>query len=503
MSQLVPLAGTAALALLLAAPAQASPTTPGCEGLAPAACLGRALEAMGGAARLAAIHSVRLDLIGHTALTEQSYRQAPYITAYERDQTTIDLGGGRLRTEAHQIWPESDLGQAESDNVLIATATQGVYHAEHDTPCSRADLGATAQTLALGPLRLLLTAQAARDLHYEASLTVRESPHTVLAFTWNSIPVRLALNPFNQLPDLIETRQRFDDFWYYWGTVTQRVYWDNWRYVGGISYPSNEVIERNGIAWRSSQALDVRFDVPTPERDFAMDPAAAARSAASPGWERPFNASHDTELARGVDLYQGPWNTTIVHQDDGVVILETPISAPFTRGIFAEAARRYPGEKVRAVLMTSDSWPHVGGLPFDAGAGAPLYVLDMNVPLMKRLLAAQPHSAGAHPQLRVVSAPLRLGAGENRMELIPLRGEATERQYLVYFPAHRLLYASDTLVLNADHSLYDPELMHEVRLAVERQHLEVDTVYAMHQGPTPWKDVIGLLDRAAAGSPPA
>ena len=89
------------------------------------------------------------------------------------------------------------------------------------------------------------------------------------------------------------------------------------------------------------------------------------------------------------------------------------------------------------------------------------------------------------------------GAGANRMELYPLRGASTERQYMVYFPAQRLLYASDTLVLNEDHSLYDPQLMHEVRQAVEREHLNVDTVYAMHQAPSAWKDVIALLDASA------
>lgn len=68
---------------------------------------------------------------------------------------------------------------------------------------------------------------------------------------------------------------------------------------------------------------------------------------------------------------------------------------------------------------------------------------------------------------------------------------------MVYFPEHRLLYASDTLVMNGNHTLYDPQLMHEVRQAVEREHLAVDTVYAMHEGPTPWRDVIALLDTSA------
>jgi hypothetical protein len=453
---------------------------------------------MGGRPKLEAIRSLRLDVISHTALMEQSYRQAPFITAYERDHVTLDFAGARVRTDAHGIWPESDLNEAESDNVLIATPEGGVYHgAQGDSPCSRADLDSTREQLALSPTRALLTALAARDVRYGPSQVLRDTEHTVVTFTWNGHPVSLALNRFNHLPDALETRARFNDFWYYWGEVTQRTYWDNWRYIEGVSYPSNQVTERNGALWSSTQALDVHFNAPLAEPDFAMDAKAAAQSATARGWERPFSAAKDTELAPGIDLYQGSWNTTLVHEASGVVILETPISETFTRGIFEEAARKYPGEKVTAVLMTSDSWPHVGGLRYDVSTAAPLYVLDLNVPLLQRLLSASPATAGQAANFRVLAGKQSLGTGENRMELYPLRGASTERQYMVYFPGRHLLYASDTLVLNANHTLYDPQLMHEVRQAVEREHLSVETVYAMHEGPTPWKDVIALLDKSA------
>ena len=71
------------------------------------------------------------------------------------------------------------------------------------------------------------------------------------------------------------------------------------------------------------------------------------------------------------------------------------------------------------------------------------------------------------------------------MELYPIRGASTERQYMVYFPEHKILYASDTLVVNDDGSIYDPELMREVVAAVDREHLDVTTVFAMHQTPIP------------------
>ena len=130
-------------------------STPGCEGVNPQACITRALDAMGGRAKIEGIHSLQLDVMSHTALMEQSYRQAPFITSYERDHTTIDLAAQRMRTEAHTVWPESDPHQAESDNVLIASPAGGIYQtAQGDTPCSLGDLDSTRETLALGSSRI-------------------------------------------------------------------------------------------------------------------------------------------------------------------------------------------------------------------------------------------------------------------------------------------------------------------------------------------------------------
>ena len=83
-----------------------SPATPGCVGGGAKECVGLALEAMGGRERLQQVKSVRFDTMGHTLLVEESYRQEPFITSYERDRTTLDLVNHRLLTEATQTWPE-------------------------------------------------------------------------------------------------------------------------------------------------------------------------------------------------------------------------------------------------------------------------------------------------------------------------------------------------------------------------------------------------------------
>jgi hypothetical protein len=479
--------------------------TPGCEDSTPKQCIAQALTAMGGEEKLRSIHSMQFEEVSHLALTEQSYRQDPFITAYTRAKSTIDFSGSRIRTESRLTWPESDPHQSEIDTTLIARPSGGVYHSEQgDTPCSLADLDNVRSQLELGPLRLLLTALLADDLHYEQAETLRSTEHTVVAFTWEKIPVRILLNRYNHLPDAVETTFQPQDFWFYWGDVKQRVYWDNWQYAQGVVYPTNEITERNGVLWQSAQSLNIQFNVMVDDKNFAMDEKATQQSAQQKGWERPFRNDKSIQLAEGIDLYRGSWNTTIVKQPDGVVVLETPISGTFTQGIFEEARKKYPGAKIKAALSTSDSWPHVGGIRFDVSQNVPVYILDLNQPLLDRMIAA-PHrihpdaleASPRKPDWKIVSGKVVLGSGANRMELYPLRGASTERQYMVYFPEHRLLYASDTLVVNPDKTLYDPQLMHEVQQAVERERLLVDTVYAMHEGPTPWTDVIAMLKKAS------
>jgi hypothetical protein len=478
---------------------------PGCDGQTAKQCVGLALDAMGGRERLEQVKSVRLEIIGHTLLMEQSYRQAPFITSYARGHVTVDLANQRVLTELKSTWPESDGNQADSDSVVVAGPDGGVTRSKNgDSPCSLVSLDG-AREMALGPVRLLLTASDSPDLHFEAPQTLRDTSHAVVAFTWQKVPVRVLLNAINHLPDAVETIQEFHDFWYFWGDVRQRTYFDNWKLAQGIAFPTNLVKERNGVVWSSTQALNVEFNVPIDPKAFEMDAKVAKQSAASPGWNLPFRAQKATTLAPGVDLFQWAWNATIIKQPDGIVILEAPISALYTEGVIAEARKRYPGAPVKAVLSTSDSWPHIGGVRSAVAEGLPVYILDLNRPLLDKMVAAahtldpdalEKTKHSKNPNWKIVSGHQEIGAGENRMELYPLRGASTERQYMVYFPESRLLYASDTLSLKDDGALYDPELMHEVAQAVQRANIKVDTVFAMHQGPLPWSQVLALIEKS-------
>ena len=474
---------------------------PGCRQLDAKACVAQSMEAMGGRSRLEAIRSARYQTIGHTLVTEQSYRQQPFLTAYQHDTLTVDFAGGRILDVAHLTWPESDPHQFEIDQTLVATPTAGVYRAAAgDTPCALTDLDQADDALALGPERLLLTASQAADLHYESPRWLRDTAHAAVTFTWHGLATTVLLNAANHLPDALQRTRAFQDFWFAWGDVRQLVYFDNWHLVGGLVMPTNRIETRNGVVWQSTQAVDVAFNVEIDGKQFAMDATVADKAAQSPGWDRTFKDKAPVTLAPGILLYQASWNTTLIRQDDGVLILEMPISAAYARGVIAKARSEFPGLPIKGVLSTSDSWPHVAGVRQAVAEGLPVWALDLNVRELNELTRA-PHSlqpddlqkVPAAPRWNVVAGRLDVGHGANRAELYPLQGASTERQYMVFFPQYGLLYASDTLAVNADQSLYDPQLMHEVVQAVERNHLKVETVFAMHEGPRPWKDVVKLV----------
>ena len=151
------------------------------------------------------------------------------------------------------------------------------------------------------------------------------------------------------------------------------------------------------------------------------------------------------EIAPGIFLFSGSWNIVMVKQRDGVVIIEAPISAGYSRQAIEEkAGHLWPGTPVKAMITTSDAWPHLAGVGEYAARGIPTYALDVNRPILERNLGASARGV----KINWVAGRTTLGDGPDRLEIYPLRGETTERQMMVYFPEYRLLYGSDAFQKN-------------------------------------------------------
>ena len=156
-----------------------------------------------------------------------------------------------------------------------------------------------------------------------------------------------------------------------------------------------------------------------------------------------------------------------------------------------------------------ESWPHIGGLREYVARRIPIYAVDLDRPVLTRLFDSPhtfiPDDLQRHrraPRWHLVAIRTSLGDGANRLELVPYRTETGERQMMVYLPRYKLVYSSDLFAPDEKDTWFTPEYLLELRNAVSREHLDVDTVFGMHYDPTPYKTAMRALDTFLNPHPP-
>jgi len=304
------------------------------------------------------------------------------------------------------------------------------------------------------------------------------------------------------LPKAIEVTQArpYDAYWAPWGDVTQRVTLGVWTLeASGIKYPRlweySTGTQTDGTVTITQVRLNpsiaaADFDVPA---DVRQRLATRRRIAETPlgNPQRPA-----AELAPGVVLVPGSWNIVEIKQDDGVVILDGPLASEYSAKAIDDATHRFGGAKVKAVITTSDSWPHIGGMREYVARDVPIYALDLNVPILTRLFDAKyvtsPDTLAKSPKrpaMHVVSGKTVVGSGANRLEIYPFRTATGERQMMIYLPQHQLLYTSDLFTITAT-AVFLPQQVAEAVEAVGREHLVVTSAFGMHYGALPWSTIL-------------
>ena len=458
------------------------------------------LTAMGGEEKIRALSGVYVEAIAQRNMLEQSERpEGPYFVEEDSIREWRDLTHAQWKRETRAsvaMQPAFTMTETVSGDVAaLQFDSQAV-------PASGEQLQKAAEAMALSPERILLTALASPDLRRQTDVVLQHVPHQVVTFTWQRLPIRVYLNADTHLPTAVEwvSAYPFGIFWSIWGDVTTQVFYSFWWLQDGIHYPLQSDIVRNGMQDETITISKLDFKHSFAPTDFAISPETRTSFAASAGKtidDRAPNAAAAKELAPGIFFFPGAWNTTIIRQDDGVVILEAPISSGYSAKVLEIAKGKFPDLPVKAVITTSDSWPHIGGVREYVARGIPVYVLDRTVPLIERVdamprtmypdaLAKSPRTA----DLRPVSEKTVVGTGANRLEIYPIHGETTERQMMVYFPALKLLYGSDAFQQMPDGSWFYPQTVSELTGAVEREHLVVDQFFMMHVGPTPWSKAV-------------
>lgn len=472
------------------------------------ALLRQALDAQGGEDALRHISTVEWRARGYRNMLEQSERpEGPYIPDFRDIAEIHDQANGRFRSVAQfSVYPEF-----KGSVGLLADRSAAVRILSGRSIPGNADgLASAREALALSPERLLLTAIDAPDVRLEPRTVLQSVPQDVIAFTFDQARARLYLNAYTHLPTALDyagplARQ---DYWRFLGDTAMRTYFSFWWLADGIRLPMQWDIYRNGLHDSTFVVDSMSINSPLPQAEMEI-PQALRKAFAGSQTAEPFKSlGTSVDIAPGVTFIQGPWNVTLVRQSDGVVVIEAPISSAYSELVLKEAARRYPQLRVKAVISTSDSWPHIAGLRPYVARGIPAYCLDLNKPALTRLAAmsyaAHPDALSRSPRpprFVTVSARLSIGTGDNRIELFPLRGETSERQMMAYLPGPAILYGSDPFQQDGNGSYQTAQAISELIDAVAREHLHPRSFVMMHIAQTPWNALLNAIRKQKQAFP--
>ena len=479
--------------------------------------LHQALECQGGEQKLRSIKSVQWEASGYRNELEESERpEGPYITDFIAVSEVHDLAGNRFRnvtdTSVYPVYKSSALLVVNGGIAMRSAGTQLLAGTPQQVQIAQ-------ERVALSPERLLLTALDAQDTHRDPDTILQSIPQNVIVFTLDGAPVHVYLNIYTHLPTAVDYSGPLahSSYWAFLGDVTLRTWYGSWWLAkGGIHFPMQRNIEGNGLLDQTLVIRKLQIDEALNDADLTIE--ASIRAQFHPDAKpadletRPLGdpSQPAKELAPGIVFIPGSWNVTLVRQDDGIVILEAPISSGYSAKVIAEAHKRFPNQPIKAVVTTSDSWPHLAGVREYVAGRIPIYALDLNQAILNRVIAGPRTSkpdalarSPRKPQFHLVHDKEVLGTGAARLEIYPIRGETSERQMMVYFPEYKLLYGSDPFQRRQDGSFFYPQTVTELMDAVARERLNVDQFFMMHIGPTPWLELAKAIEVAQKQDTPS
>lgn len=446
------------------------------------------MEAFGGRNLLDSLKSLKLTGKGYRLMREQSERpEGPYITDYFDLEEVRDISEKRLILSKEFDVFDYSLQYLVNDNITARSFNNNDqwYPAEKSLESE----------LALAPEQILETALKAENLHCEKDSIIQSIPHSVISFTWKNTPVKVYINNISHLITAVSTYGEYPfNNYHIWGDVSKTVYYSVYGLEeNGLRYPYQQDIYINGELSENIMLTSLEQNIQLPD---SLDiPEDTKQKLIKYDENRPKKlplADKALEVEKDIRIVLGSWFTAIVKQDDGLVIIEAPISSEFGQGIIDMAHSLYPEEPIKAVVSSSPAWPHIGGLRPFAAQGIPIYHSNLNKGLLQELLKAdfkthpdKQQSLNRELISKSVSKKTIVGKGKNRMEIYPMNTEGSEGMLMVYFPEYELLYTSDLVqgINNPTPPVYFREYWKEALETISRENLKVKKIYGMHQMP--------------------
>lgn len=470
----------------------------------------KSLEAMGGRDKLDNLKSVEIQRVGYRHFIEQSERpEGPWISSYTQTHEIKDLTKNNIRREIkNRFWINvkwSDTYSVTANDVVMMKRNGKEF------PGQPAQLHIDKEYLRSSPERILFTAEKSGNLKYEGEEKFNGIKHYIISFNINDAHYRLYISSYTYLISALEKTSYYpDDFFNsIWGDITELTKYGDYNLEqGGIRYPHKIDKYWNGFLSNEYTIAQVVLNGKVPADSFKISSEVKKQFAniiKAPKFTpqtiklgQGFNhqMQERSSIGENITIIPGVYTVTLVPQDDGVIIIEAPISNHYTQLVLKEVADKFPGKKIKGVISTGDAWTYMGGMREYAADQIPIYALAINKPIITRLLNApfttKPDKLALKKNKLVINYTDKkeiIGSGENRVEVYPVRGSGGERMIVVYFPEYKILYSSDLIQPGQNGGFFAPEYLLEVAECIKKNNLDVNKIYGMHIGLTNWAKV--------------
>ena len=223
-------------------------------------------------------------------------------------------------------------------------------------------------------------------------------------------PFTVAFDPKTGLPARIRTLD-YDNMW---GDVTYDSVLSDWRDFGGVRIPTNRKYELNGRVVQEVQFTDIQLNAAVDPGKFTVPAELRADAAKPAGGNVPYqwvirrqfigtyldsdNTSFDTRVTQSLRLNEvapgvfhvvgGSHNSLLVEMADHLVMVDAPVGDAQSLWVVNAARQRFPGKPIKWLVLTHHHMDHAGGLRGVLGEGAILVVGQGTAGHYRKVLAA-------------------------------------------------------------------------------------------------------------------
>lgn len=472
----------------------------------------RCIKAMGGIDRLRNVEAISYQSFEHTFVHAVDISESlPEMVAYTSYDVVFQPQRQNLNIKFNWRTTES---ASQGSSVVTATPEGGFTEEGEKRRAFNGDrFYGVIDILAANPLTALLGALDSPDLNLARqpdgtyAISFRQSVYGQPVKTTLGIGKTSALLEWLQ----IEHSYDHDAFAAIWGKTTKKLVFSAWCIdPSGVYFPTKWKVITNGVVEGQQSLFNLKLNSEIPASTFEIpqefkDSFSRALSGSTDDLAKANHGQGDhLDVAEGVVMLPGKqhaYNSLVVKQNNGIVIIEGPFSNTNSEYVIDYARKLFPRAPITSLLSTNQLWFHVAGLAAYAQIHTPIYALDSNAELVRRVVAAQAGAgqvSPAAPQLRTVRDRTEIGTGVNRIILIPFRGAASARMMAAYFPELRLLYCSDMYLPQNWAGVYWTEHLAEIRDLIDREHIDVQRVLGVSMLPRDWKELSAAIP---AGQP--